>query len=170
MAYISLLFTFFACFLKKHSTNSEKRAKCMLNPHQTEQTRSKRVSLWPRNRWKEAKEMFQFSSNSPSSPTLLLFSDHVCVLDTEPMRQFHKLQSVISLLFKLKIHTLREVETKTAHNQFHSIDLTESNFVRDLPARVPLSITIYVHSDMYHSVSWCCAAVSSTRWDWNFQK
>lgn len=162
---------FFARFLKKHSTNSEKRAKYMLNPHQTEQTRSKRVSLWPRNSGKEAKEMFQFSSNSPSSRTLLLlFGLYVCS-KPNPCVNFMNCKVLSACCVNWRYpQREREFETKTAHNQFHSIDLTESNFVRDLPARVPLSITIYVHSEMYHSVSWCCAAVSSTRWDWNFQK
>lgn len=180
MAYILLLYTFFACFLKKHSTNSKKAAKYMLNPHQTEQTRSKRVSLWPRKEDEKKQKKCSISPRIHLQTEHLFFSVYVCKARCARYKQARpnpcfnfihcKVLSACGLNWEYT-HRIRN-KRQPAHNQFHSIDLTESNFVRDLPARVPLYITIYpfmcVHSDMYHTVSWCCAAVSSTRWDWNF--
>lgn len=78
----------------------------MLNPHQTEQTRSQRVSLWPRKDEKKRSISPRIHLQTERFSFVSFCMCWVRASEAEAMLQFHRSQSVISLLFKLKAHSL----------------------------------------------------------------
>lgn len=103
----------------------------------------------------ESKEMFCFS---PKSPSVKLF---FFVLFTKWTNKRTWIKASISYAAKCYQpccsnwrYIYRNKKNQTAHNQFHSIDLTESNFVRDLPTFGTV-IHYNLCSTIIHDVPYC---------------